>query len=82
MRAKLRSFRDEYGAAVNIPANAVAYEITNCGDDVRGKPETWSQLEQSVIKILADYHDITWQGKPEYVKQQLKVWLAVNEGKS
>lgn len=69
-------FASEYGPGVSLQANAVAYELTQCGDTVRGKPETWAELERQVNECLDAFCD---RIPPMAVARQLKHWLRVNE---
>lgn len=69
-------FASEYGRGVSLQASAVAYELTHCGDTVRGKPETWAELERRVNEVLDGFRD---RIPPVEVTWQLKQWLRVNE---
>jgi hypothetical protein len=74
------SFYDEYGNAIDVPVFAVAYELTNGGDSVRGKRHLWSQLAFDVTNELNKYrefNDLTSQ----QIVFRLKQWLEVNEKK-
>ncbi len=75
---QLSDAADEYGRAVSLQANAVAYELTNGGDAVRGKPEMWPDLERLVNEELERFRD---RISPGEVRYQLKTWLHWNEKK-
>lgn len=80
MMAVKPSFYDEYGRAIDIPVNAVAYELTNGGDTVRNKRHLWPMLAFEVTMELNKYREFKDLAAQEIV-YRLKTWLEVNEKK-
>ena len=74
---KLR-FADEYGQAVDAPINALAYELSEGGDLVRGKPHTHTALKSHVWQTLQRY-DIAARFDRREVDRRMDLWLKVNE---
>ncbi len=77
------SFYDEYGEygqAIDMPVNAVAYELTNGGDTVRNKHHLWPQLAYDVTVELNKYREFNNLTARE-ITYRLKTWLEVNEKK-
>lgn len=74
------SFFAEYGAAIGSPINAIAYELTDGGDTVRGQPSLWPMLEHDVIMETRKYRE-TENYTVGQIVYQLKTWLDVNEKK-
>jgi hypothetical protein len=74
------SFYDDYGRAIDIPVNAVAYELTNGGDTVRNKRQLWPQLAYDVTMELNKYREFNNLTAQE-ITYRLKTWLEVNEKK-
>lgn len=74
-------FCDEYGPAVDKPVNALCYDLTQGGDDVRGKPETWEALKESVWRRTQEYADLVHRQRrgPYGTDKEVDRWLAVNE---
>ncbi len=75
-----RLFRDEYGSAVSLPVNAIAYELTNGGDTVRGKPEEFPALLAHVWREVQSFDDLYLSEMQ--VQKAMETWLCVNEAKS
>ncbi len=75
-----RSFRDEYGPAVDLPVNAVAYELTEGGDTVRHRPDLWPDLRRDVVAEIRRFSDLDHLTE-RAIQQHLEKWLVVNEGK-
>jgi hypothetical protein len=75
-----RSFKDEYGSAVDLPANAIAYELTNGGDLVRGKPHTWEPLKSHVWQAVQSYDDLRHLTQAK-IDADVTYWLEWNEKK-
>jgi len=75
-----KSFRDEYGTAVDLPVNAVAYELTNGGDAVRHRPDLWPDLARDVIAEIRRFADLDHMTETT-IKARLATWLDVNEEK-
>jgi hypothetical protein len=75
-----QSFYDQYGRAIDKPINAIAYELSNGGDKVRGKRHLWSQLAFDVTQECNKYHDLRHY-TAQHIVRELKYWLEVNETK-
>jgi hypothetical protein len=73
-------FRDEYGRAVDLPVNAICYELTSGGDLVRGKPHTWEALRSHAWQAVQRYPDLKHLTQA-YVDEQVTAWLKYNEVK-
>lgn len=74
-----KSFRDEYGTAVDLPVNAVAYELTEGGDTVRHRPDLWPDLQRDVVAEIRRFSDLDHLTE-QAIQHRLDKWLAVNEG--
>lgn len=75
-----RYFRDEYGTAVDLPVNAVAYELTDGGDRVRHRPDLWPDLQRDVVAEIRRFSDLDHL-TDRAIQRHLERWLEVNEGK-
>lgn len=53
-----KNFRDEYGDAIDLPLNAIAYELTSGGTDL---PDSLADLRHAVIKEARKYDLTDWQ---------------------
>jgi hypothetical protein len=76
-----KSFRDEYGAAVDLPVNAVAYEMTDGGDTVRHRPDLWPDLQRDVVAEIRRFPDLGHMTDRD-IQRHLERWLEVNEGRA
>lgn len=71
-------FYDEYGPAITLPVNAIAYQLSDGGDLVRGKPHTFEALKSHVWEKYQSYGDLNPLTRLE-VNRKMDRWLEANE---
>jgi hypothetical protein len=71
----------EDGSVVDSPVNSIAYEFSEGGDSVRGKPYLWDALKFFVWYKIKHFPDISHFTQAR-VYREMDIWLQVNEAKS
>ncbi|SOC21733.1 hypothetical protein [Thalassospira xiamenensis] len=72
------SFREVFGNNILSPICAIAYHLSEAGEKVRQKPETYASFKDAVFDRLSCYTDLKPYSRLE-VESTLDAWLKTND---
>ncbi|MFC4236547.1 hypothetical protein ACFOY8_15180 [Thalassospira xianhensis] len=72
------SFYETFGNNILSPICAIAYDLSEAGEKVRQKPETYAAFKEAVFDALSSYADLKPYSRLE-VESTVDAWLKAND---